>query len=55
MLRWLFHILCLLSLLLCIAVISIWIYGRWHDIKVEVARGLKPRTRPGYWVAARPN
>ncbi len=29
--------------------------GGWHDIKVEVARGLKPRTRPGYWVAARPN
>ncbi len=29
--------------------------GGWHDIKVEVARGFKPRTRPGYWVAARPN
>jgi VWFA-related protein len=26
--------------------------GGWHEIKVEVARGYKPRTRPGYWAAA---
>ena len=32
MLRWLFHMVSLLSLLLCIAVISVWIYGRWQDI-----------------------
>lgn len=29
--------------------------GGWHDIKVEVTRGYKTRTRPGYWVAARNN
>jgi VWFA-related protein len=27
--------------------------GGWHDIKVEVTRGYKPRTRPGYWIAAK--
>lgn len=27
--------------------------GGWHDIKVEVTRGYKARTRPGYWMAAR--
>lgn len=32
MLRWLFHFVSLLSLLLCSAVISVWVYGRWHDI-----------------------
>ncbi len=26
--------------------------GGWHDTKVQVTRGHKPRTRPGYWVAA---
>ena len=26
--------------------------GGWHEIKVQVTRGYKPRTRPGYWVAA---
>jgi len=26
--------------------------GGWHDIRVDVTSGYKPRTRPGYWVAA---
>ena len=30
--------------------------GGWHDIRVVVARpNLKVRTRPGYWMASRPN
>ncbi len=28
--------------------------GGWHDIRIDVIRGYKARTRPGYWVAARP-
>lgn len=27
--------------------------GGWHDIKVEVTRGYRPRTRPGYWIASK--
>jgi len=26
--------------------------GGWHDIKVQVTRQMKARTRPGYWAAA---
>jgi len=29
--------------------------GGWHDIKVQVTRNYQARTRPGYWVAAKPN